>query len=88
MKMNSEALDNLVKTKVLKAEPPDQTEFDGLLKLGTNRLKDAHNQDNSPRADSTSPIMPHMHYRSQRCGGTVTVQIVNGSSCFRPCNTH
>jgi hypothetical protein len=36
MKMNSEALDNLVKAKVLKAEPPDQAEFDGLLKLGTN----------------------------------------------------
>src|SRR3981081_2690443 len=41
-------LDNLVKTHVLKAEPPDQTEFAGLLKLGTNRLKDAHNEDNSP----------------------------------------
>jgi hypothetical protein len=27
--MNSEALDNLVKAKVLKAEPPDQAEFDG-----------------------------------------------------------
>jgi hypothetical protein len=48
--MNSEALDNLVKTKVLKAEPADQAEFDGLLKLGTNRLKDAHNQDNSPES--------------------------------------
>ena len=27
MKMNSEALDNLVKAKVRKAEPPDQAEF-------------------------------------------------------------
>jgi hypothetical protein len=34
--MNSEALNNLVKAKVLKAEPADQAEFDGLLKLGTN----------------------------------------------------
>jgi hypothetical protein len=34
--MNSEALDNLVKAKVLKAGPPDQVEFDGLLKLGTD----------------------------------------------------
>jgi hypothetical protein len=50
MKMNSEALDNLVKANVLKAEPPDQAEFDGLLKLGTNRLKDAHNQDNCPES--------------------------------------
>jgi hypothetical protein len=50
MKMNSEALDNLVKAKVLKAEPPDQAEFDGLLKLGTNRLKDAHNEDNAPES--------------------------------------
>ena len=46
--MSSEPLDNLVKAKVLKAEPPDQSEFDGLLKLGTNRLKDACNTDNSP----------------------------------------
>jgi hypothetical protein len=46
--MSTKPLDNLVKTKVLKAEPPDQAEFDGLLKLGTNRLKDAHNEDNSP----------------------------------------
>ena len=48
--MSSEPLDNLVKTKVLKAEPADQTEFDGLLKLGTNRLKDARNEDKSPES--------------------------------------
>jgi hypothetical protein len=48
--MSSEPLDNLVKTHVLKAEPPDQAEFDGLLKLGTNRLKDAGNEDNSPES--------------------------------------
>jgi hypothetical protein len=46
--MTSTALDNLVKTNVLKIEPPDQGEFDGLVKLGTNRLKDAHNKANSP----------------------------------------
>src|SRR4051812_13285274 len=46
--MSSESLDNLVKTGLLKAELPDQAEFDGLLKSGTNRLKDALNQGNSP----------------------------------------
>jgi hypothetical protein len=48
MKMSSEFLDNLVKTGLLKAEAPDQTEFDGLLRSGTNRLKDARNEANSP----------------------------------------
>jgi hypothetical protein len=50
MKMNSAPLDNLVKTGVLKAEPPDQAEFNGLLKLGANRLRDARNEDNSPES--------------------------------------
>ena len=40
-------LDNLVRTNLLKAEPPDQGEFDGLVKLGTARLRDAHNETNS-----------------------------------------
>ena len=88
MKMNSEALNNLVKAKVLKVEPPDQAEFDGLMKLGTNRLKDAHNQDNSPESNSTLPTMPRMLFHSLQCVGAGTVRIVNGSSCFRPCNTH
>jgi hypothetical protein len=48
--MSSEPLDNLVKSNVLKAEPPDQAEFDGLLKLGTNRLKDGRNEANSPES--------------------------------------
>lgn len=46
--MSSVALDNLVRAGSLKREPPDQAEFDGLLRLGTNRLKDAGNKDNSP----------------------------------------
>lgn len=45
--MSLAPLDNLVKTSVLKVEQPDQGEFDGLVKLGTNRLKDAHNEANS-----------------------------------------
>jgi len=35
------ALDNLVRTGQLKAEPPAQAEFDGLVLSGTRRLKDA-----------------------------------------------
>ncbi|WP_374383007.1 hypothetical protein [Dongia sp.] len=42
--MSLEPLDNLVKTGQLKQEPPDQAEFDGLLRSGMNRLKDASNK--------------------------------------------
>lgn len=35
------ALDNLVRTGQLKTEPPAQAEFDGLLRSGKRRLKDA-----------------------------------------------
>lgn len=34
-------LDSLVKAGLLKNEPPDQMEFDGLLKSGSIRLRDA-----------------------------------------------
>ena len=36
-------LDNLVRTGLLKSEPPDQQEFDGLVHSGQNRLTDAGN---------------------------------------------
>lgn len=42
--MSSRQLDNLVKTKSLKAEPGSQAEFDGLLRSGRARLIDAHNK--------------------------------------------
>src|ERR1700690_1539013 len=41
--MSSEPLNNLAKTGLLKPEPPDQTEFKGLVLSGTKRLKDATN---------------------------------------------
>jgi len=41
--MTSQQLDNLVKTKSLKAEPGSQSEFDGLLRSGRARLIDARN---------------------------------------------
>jgi len=34
-------LDNLVKSRQLKTEPPDQAEFDGMLSSGNKRLQDA-----------------------------------------------
>jgi hypothetical protein len=43
MSMAIPQLDNLVKTGSLKAEPPAQMEFDGLLRSGSIRLSDAHN---------------------------------------------
>lgn len=39
--MTLEHLDNLVKIKKLKAEPPDQNEFDGMLKSAKRRLQDS-----------------------------------------------
>jgi hypothetical protein len=45
--MSSEHLNSLAKTGLLKPEPPDQTEFNGLVASGTKRLKDACNEANS-----------------------------------------
>lgn len=39
--MTLKNLENLVKTNQLKSEPPDQAEFDGLLKSAKIRLEDA-----------------------------------------------
>lgn len=39
--MTLENLDNLAKTRQLKKEPPDQNEFDGLLKSAKRRLQDS-----------------------------------------------
>ncbi len=39
--MTSDELENLVRIKQLKVEPPDQTEFDGMLGAGKSRLQDA-----------------------------------------------
>ncbi|MFH1604259.1 MAG: hypothetical protein ABIH03_10175 [Pseudomonadota bacterium] len=41
--MSLAPLDNLVRVGQLKAEPPAQTEFDGLLRSGKIRLRDAGN---------------------------------------------
>jgi len=41
--MTSSPLDNLVRIGQLKAEPPAQAEFDGLIRSGRVRLKDAEN---------------------------------------------
>jgi hypothetical protein len=41
--MSSSPLDNLVKIGKLKAEPPAQAEFDGLVRSGLVRLRDAEN---------------------------------------------
>lgn len=42
--MTSQPLDNLVSVNKLKVEPGDQAEFDGLVKSGRARLRDAHNE--------------------------------------------
>jgi hypothetical protein len=42
--MTYQQFENLVHTRQLKKEPADQKEFDGLLKSGRVRLKDAKNE--------------------------------------------
>jgi hypothetical protein len=42
--MGIQALDNLARIGQLKAEPPAQTELDGLMRSGKARLKDAQNE--------------------------------------------
>ena len=42
--MTSRPLDNLVSVNKLKVEPGDLAEFDGLIKSGRARLRDAHNE--------------------------------------------
>jgi hypothetical protein len=39
--MTSKELDNLVRAALLKTEPPDQAEFDGLFRSGVSRLADS-----------------------------------------------
>jgi hypothetical protein len=41
--MTSKELENLVRAELLKPEPGDQKEFDGLLDSGRKRLADARN---------------------------------------------
>jgi hypothetical protein len=45
-----ETLQNLVKVGKLKAEPPDQAEFDGLLRSAGRKLPDAQNPALSPES--------------------------------------
>lgn len=45
--MTSPNLDNLVKAKQLKPEPPDRAEFEGLVHSGRVRLADAARRENS-----------------------------------------
>jgi hypothetical protein len=48
--MSFEELDNLVQTGLLKPEPGDQREFDGLVDSGRKRLADAKKQGLSPES--------------------------------------
>ena len=48
-----DALDNLVKINQLKAEPPDQAEFDGMLAAARCKLQDAQLEDLSKDSQFT-----------------------------------
>ena len=51
--MTSKELDNLVQIGLLKSEPGDQKEFDGLLESGRTRLTDAQVNTLSPESQFT-----------------------------------
>ena len=51
--MSQTNLENLVGTKLIKAEPFDAGEFKGLMSAGRKRLKDADNTDLSPESRFT-----------------------------------
>src|SRR5689334_17734731 len=44
MRMGIQQLDNLVRIRQLKAEPPTQVELDGLIRSGKAKLQDAENK--------------------------------------------
>jgi hypothetical protein len=48
--MSLEELDNLIRAGLLKSEPADQKEFDGLLDSGRKRLTDAKKKGLSPES--------------------------------------
>jgi hypothetical protein len=64
------SLDNLVRRGQLKAEPPAQSELDGLIRSGLARLSDAENKALS--LDSRFDLAYNAaHALSPRCAGTV-----------------
>jgi hypothetical protein len=60
------SLDNLVRVGQLKAEPPAESELDGLIRSGLARLKDAENEALSLDGRLISPTTLPTPSRSQR----------------------
>jgi hypothetical protein len=61
--MNSSNLKNLVKTGLLKIEPYDKQEYEGLIRSGRARLQDAFNKD---LTEESRFLLAYTHYTS-RC---------------------
>ena len=75
--MALEKLDNLVKIKQLKKEPPDQNEFDGMVSSAKRRLSDAQIEAVSEEGRFLFPLMVQRTcYQSQPCDGTAIVLII------------
>jgi len=67
-----EQLENLVKIKKLKAEPPDQDEFDGMVSSAMRRLQDAAIEGLSDEGRFSLHTAPLMRLHWHRCVGTDT----------------
>jgi len=84
--MTSGNLDNLVRAKQLKTEPPDQQEFEGLLGSAQRRLQDAQVEGLSEEGDFSWPTVRRMHWRWPRCAGTAIV-LTTATWFSNVCNT-
>lgn len=71
--MTSSPLDNLVRIGKLKAEPPVQAEFAGLVRSGLVRLRDAENATLSLESRFDLATTRRMPCRWRRCVGMATV---------------
>ena len=81
---SSRKLENLAQIGQLKAEPPAQSEIDGLVASGRKRFNDAKNPAITLDTGSISLTPQRMPSRSRRCAGTATDRRTGiwSSSCF------
>jgi hypothetical protein len=85
--MSSKELDNLVRVGLLKKEPGDQGEFNGLVKSGRARLNDAKTPGFRRKAVSTSPTMQRTPLRSRHCAGTAFGRTTSATSFSKVSST-
>ena len=84
--MTLQQLQNLVKARQLKLEPPDQAEFTNLITAAKRHLQDARVEGFRSRAGFHWRTARRMRWRWRRCVGMATGQ-TTATWCFNVCNT-